>query len=190
METGTTPDVPHREENGIASVGGTSSLKFAGDGDTSSSVPRPTSVFASFVRMARSRPLPLIIDYVDKHHDITAEGEEGIILALRHRERVRRIRLLMPVPNLQKLVAAIDKEFPALLYLYIGPPTKHNTILRLPKTFRAAHLCHLILINMTFPIGCSFLMSAVDLVTLSLRLIHPSAYFSPNILLQRLSSMP
>jgi len=140
--------------------------------------------------MARSRTLPFIIDYVDEHHDITAEDEKSILLVLRHRERVRRIRLLMPVSSLRKLVAAIDKEFPALDHLYIGPPTKHNTILRLPKTFRAPHRRHLVLINMASPIGCSFLMFAMDLVTLSLQLVHPSAYFPPNILLQRLSSMP
>ena len=99
--------------------------------------------------LAHSRPLPLIIDYVDKHHDITAEDEESIILAFRRRKRVRRIRLLMPAPNLhlQKLVAAIDKEFLELDNLYVGPPTKHNTILRLPDTFRAPHLRHLILMN-------------------------------------------
>ena len=140
--------------------------------------------------LAYSRPLPLIIDHVDKHHDITAEDEESIILALRHRECVRCICLLIPVPNSQKLVAAIDKEFLALDYLYIGPPTKHNTILSLPKTFRAPYLRHLILINMAFPIGGSLLTSAADLVTLSLQLIHPSAYFPLNHLLQRLSSMP
>ena len=77
---------------------------------------------------------PLVIDYVDKHHDITAEYEESMILALRHRERVRRVYLLVPVRNSQKVVAAIDKEFLALDYLYIGPPTGHNTTLRLLKT--------------------------------------------------------
>lgn len=105
--------------------------------------------------LAHSRPLPLIIDYVDKRQDITAEDEQCIILALQHRDRVRRIRVLIPVPNLQKLIAAKDKAFPALGYLR-----------------------HLIPINFAFPIGCHMLTTAADLVTLSLRLIHPSAYFS------------
>jgi len=121
--------------------------------------------------LAHSRP-SACHDYIDKYHDITAKDEESIILALRHRERVRRIRLLMPVRDLHKLIAAIDKEFPALDYLFIGPPTRHNTILRLPKTFRAPHLRHrdLILINMAFPIGRSLLTSSVDFVALSLHL--------------------
>jgi len=152
----------------------------------SSSGPRPTSVFASFVRMvcqlrARWRILDPFrsssITLTNKHHDITAENEERIIPALRHRERVCRTCLLVPVSNLQKLVAAIDKEFAALDYLYIGPPTRHNTILRLPKTFRAPHLRHLI-INMAFPIGCSLLTSAVDSVALSLDL--PIRLLSPQ----------
>jgi len=81
---------------------------------------------------------PLIIDYVDKHYGITAEDKESMILALRHRERVRRICLLVPVRNLQKVVAAIDKEFPALDYLNIGPPTGHNTILMTSQNIPSA----------------------------------------------------
>ena len=53
--------------------------------------------------------------------DITAEDEEGIILALEQRDRVRRIRLRMPVPKLQKLIMAIDEEYPVLEYLIMMP---------------------------------------------------------------------
>jgi hypothetical protein len=54
--------------------------------------------------LAHSPPLPLIIDRVDKNHCVNAADEERIILALRHRDRVRRIRLLMPIANMQKLI--------------------------------------------------------------------------------------
>jgi hypothetical protein len=69
--------------------------------------------------LAHSPPLPLVIDYFfSDHDDITAE-EEGIILALEQRDRVRRIRS-MPLPNLQKFVVAIDEEYPMLEYLIIA----------------------------------------------------------------------
>ncbi|KAH9981816.1 hypothetical protein BJV74DRAFT_66726 [Russula compacta] len=140
--------------------------------------------------LAHSPPLPLVIDHVDKDLDITAEDEEGIMLALQHRDRVRRIRIEMPISKLQKFTVAMDDEFPILEYLYIVPSTKHNADLMLPKTFRAPHLQHLILINFAIPVRSPILTTAVGLVTLSLQRIPPSAYFHPDDLLQRLSLMP
>ncbi|KAF8502390.1 hypothetical protein F5888DRAFT_1191098 [Russula emetica] len=62
--------------------------------------------------LAHSPPLPIVIDYRDD--DITAEDEEAIILALEQRDRVRRIRFNLPVLQLQKLMMAIDGEYPIL----------------------------------------------------------------------------
>ena len=140
--------------------------------------------------LAHSPPLPLIIDHVDKAREITAEDEEGIILALQHPDRVPRIRLLTPTPNLQKIILAMDDEFPMLEYLSIVPLAKHVICLKLPKTFQAPHLRHLILRNFAVPMRSALLTTAVGLVTLSLQWIHPSPYFRPNDMLQRLSLMP
>jgi len=136
--------------------------------------------------------LTLTIDHLDEKHHVTAEVEEGIRLALQHRDRVRRIRLRMSVPNLQKLVVAIHGEFPLLEYLYITPIPKNNTSITLPETFRAPHLRHLILENfaLPLPLGFPFLTTAVDLVTLSLNNIPLSSYFHPSDLIHRLSLMP
>ena len=68
--------------------------------------------------LAHSPPLPLTIDRVNLNDDITAEDEEGIILALQHRDRVRPIRLRKSVAILQK---PLDGEFPILEYLYVMP---------------------------------------------------------------------
>ena len=135
-------------------------------------------------------PLPLVIYHTDFAREMTAEDEEGIILALQHRDRVRRISLKIPTPNLKKVLLSMDDEFPILEYLDIGRLIKHNMSLVLPKTFQAPHLRHLILINFAIPIRSPLLTTAVGLVTLSLDWIHPSAYFPPNDLLQRLSLMP
>ncbi|KAI0295737.1 hypothetical protein BC826DRAFT_269012 [Russula brevipes] len=139
--------------------------------------------------LAHSPPLPLVIDYVDRYRKVTTQDEEGVVLALQHRDRVRRIRLRMPIPNLQELVAAMDDEFPVLEYLYIAPDTKHETCLTLPNAFRAPHLLHLVL-NVACPIRSPLLTTMAGLVTLSLNNILPSTYFHPTDLLPRLSLMP
>ena len=141
--------------------------------------------------LTHSPRLPLIIDYIDQGRGVTADEEEGIVLALQQRDRVRRIRLMMPVPELQRLIMAMEGEFPILEHLYMGPPTKHTTGLILPGTFQA-HLRHLILINFAFSLGSPLLTNttAAALVSLVLQRIHPSTYFRPNHLLQQLSLIP
>ena len=54
--------------------------------------------------LAHSPPLPLVIDYPGEDRDITED--EGAILALKHRDRVRHVRLFISVTSLQKLIAA------------------------------------------------------------------------------------
>ena len=137
-------------------------------------------------------PIPLIIDSLDEHRNITAEDEAGMMLALQQRDRVRRIRLRMSsVPTLQRFIMALDGEFPILEYLYIVlSPATPITGLILPKTFHAPHLRHLILRNFAFPIGSPLHTPVAGPVTLSIMQIHPSAYFHPNVLLQKLSLMP
>jgi hypothetical protein len=135
--------------------------------------------------------LPLVIDYFHDS-DIAAEDEEGAVLALKQRDRVRRVRLHMPVTNLKELIVVIDEEFPILEYLVIMPPRieDNSTILRFPETLHAPHLRHLALIGFDLPKRSRLLTTAVGLVTLCLIMDHPSTYFSPDTLLQWLSSMP
>lgn len=142
--------------------------------------------------LATSPPLPLIIDHIlkDQDHDITTEDEEGILLALQHPHRVRRIRLEMPITNLQELVTAMDDEFPMLEFLYITAPTEQDASLVLPQTFQAPNLRHLVLDNVTFPITSPLLTPTAGLVTLSLMGIRPSANLRPQDFLQRLALMP
>jgi len=141
--------------------------------------------------LAHSPPLPLIVDHFGlDDHSITAEEEEGVLLALQHCDHVHRIRLDMPIPYLQRLILAMDGEFPMLENLVLMPPDKCDTGLVLPKAFQAPHLRHLILVNFAFPIGSALLTTGVGLVTLFLDYIYPSSYFRPNYLVERLSIMP
>ena len=123
--------------------------------------------------------LPLIIDYSCADRDITAE-EEGRIVIEQH-DRVRRVRLQMPrmsIPNLQKLVMAIDEEYTVLEYLVLESPKK--AALMFSETLQAPHL---VLTGFALPTGPRLLTTAVGLVTLALVMNLPSAYFRPNILL-------
>jgi len=140
--------------------------------------------------LAHSPPLPLIIFHHDKSHDLTAEEEEGIMFTLQHRDRVQRIYLEMPVPSLQKLIPAIDGQFPMLEYLLIVPPTIHNARLALPSTFEAPQLRLLNLKHFTIPIGSPLLSTAPSLVELTLKCIDPLTHLHPNHLFQPLSLLP
>jgi hypothetical protein len=138
--------------------------------------------------LAHSPPLPLTVDYSSE--DGTTADEEGILLALEQRHRLRHLRLIFPVQNLRKLVMAIDEEFPILEYLIVGPPMHDSTALMLPETLQAPQLRHLMLGGFACPIRSRLHPTAAGLVTLCLVIIHPSAYFQPNILLQWISFMP
>ena len=92
--------------------------------------------------LAHSPPLPLVIDYQD--HDITADDEEAIILALTQRDRVRRIRLGIPVLKLQKPIMVIDGEYPILEHLILGDLAEEkSTVLIFPETPQTPRLRHL-----------------------------------------------
>lgn len=140
--------------------------------------------------LLHSPPLPLVIDHIIKDREITSADEDRILLALQQRDRVRRIRLLMPIRILKKLITVMDKEFPMLEYLYMSPPTKEDSSLTLPGTFRAPRLRHLLLRSFAISMTSPLLTTSVALITLSLEEISTSTYFRPNDLLERLSCMP
>ena len=140
--------------------------------------------------LAHSPPLPLIISYPDNDRDITTEDEEGIMLALQLRHRIRGMRALIPFIKLQKLIVAVDEEFPMLEYLIIMPQTSQNSGLTLPNTFQAPRLRHLMLSNFASPIGSPLFTTCTGLITLVLMHIRSSPYFHPDNLLQQLSLLP
>ena len=140
--------------------------------------------------LAHSPPLPLVIDYLEEY-DITSEEEEEAILALKQYDRVRRIRLQMPITTLRKLIAAMDDEYPTLEYLIITHLVEaKSSISQFPETLQAPRLRHLVLDGFALPTGSRLLTTAVGLVTFCLAMGHPSTYFHPNTLLQWLSFMP
>ena len=141
--------------------------------------------------LAHSPPLPLVLDYTRKNRDITTNDEEGIVLALKRRDRVRRLRLKFSTTHLQKFIAIMAEEYPILECIVIELPSGDNsTILTFPETLQAPLLRHLRLIGFALPIQSRLHTTAVGLVTLSLHMIHPSTYFHPNTLVQWISLIP
>ena len=141
--------------------------------------------------LRHSPPLPLLIDYPNINDDISAEEEEESILALKQYHRVHRVRLQMPVTSLQKLIVAMDDEYPILEHLIIIHPVKDDSsISRFPETLQAPHLRHLLLEGVALPMESLLLTTAVGLVTLYISMVHPSTYFHPNTLSQWLSFLP
>ena len=144
--------------------------------------------------LAHSPPLPLIVHYATKGRDVTTDDEQGIIFALKQRERVLRVRLTeLDTILLERLIAVMDEELPILEYLIISTLAGDgSTILILPENLQAPHLRLLFLRGFQFamPMGSRLLTTAVSLVTLKLIMAHPSTYFHPNSLLQLISHMP
>ena len=149
--------------------------------------------------LAHSPPLPLIIHYYDHERlETTKEDEEGILLALRHADRLHCISLGLSSPKLQKIIITMDEQFPILERLNIFPVTEDGTFstteddtsLVLPRTFQAPHLRRLYMGGVALPIESPLLMTTVGLVTLALCNIPPSAYFPLSHLLARLSLFP
>ena len=86
--------------------------------------------------LAYSPPLPLTINYGTEGRETTVEDEEGILLALQYRDRVRRIRLVLPASRLQNLVMTVDEESPILDRVFIRSWTEDDRVLLLPGTFQ------------------------------------------------------
>ena len=134
--------------------------------------------------LAHSPALPLTIFYHHFDREITAEDESGILLALSHHERVRRIWFWLP-PNLGKISAAMGDQFPVLEHTFIHSRTE----MVLPVTFQAPNLRHLLLSTAFLPIPSPLLTATAGLVTLYLHNIPASASFPPSYILIRLSLM-
>jgi len=146
--------------------------------------------------LAHLPPLPLVLDYCDLYDYITADDELGIIFALEHRDRVRRIRIMQPVHLLPKLIKALHGEFPNLEYLFIErhtfymPSTESNVIVGILETFRAPRLRYLLVMGFHIPVGSPLFTTMGNLVTLTVNFDIPWVYFHPNPLLQQLSLVP
>ena len=92
---------------------------------------------------------------------------------LEQRGRIRRIRLEIPILNLQNFIVIID-EYPILEYLIMAPPfSDKSEKLILSETLQAPHLRHLGLSGFAIPSRPRSLTTAVGLVPLCLAMADP-----------------
>jgi hypothetical protein len=134
--------------------------------------------------------LPLVIQY---YRVDTWEVQDDVIAALEHRDRVRKISL-SPVPNSvwETLVAAMQVPFPELTSLSLWSGDRYRSLPVLPDSFlggSATRLQTLNLLGIPFPGVRNLLLSASDLVRLTLWRIPHSEYISPASMVACLSSL-
>jgi hypothetical protein len=118
------------------------------------------------------------------------ENADGILLALQHRARIRRIRLVVTPTYEAKLVKAIEMEFPMLEYLFLGLSDRgeFQPVLEINPTFQAPRLRHLALTKYPLILTSPPLTTCTGLVTLSLMFHSPQCpRHHPYDLFQRLS---
>ena len=133
------------------------------------------------------------MDYSNPSRGLTVANAQRISVMMHQCcDRIRRIRLSVHESHLQNfLTAFIDKEFPMLEYLFISLPESHSWPegLKLPNTFRAPRLRHLILIRFPFSITSPLLPTTVHLGTLSLN-FESVGHCRPGDLLKLLALLP
>jgi hypothetical protein len=144
-------------------------------------------------------PLPITISYAEfqiQHYPVmSAEDERNALLAISHRDRVRRIAIsCIAIALFEKFVAAMEEEFPILERLYLAPflcsPSEVEINLTLPRTFQAPNLHHIHLMGVTFPTRSPWLTTMGGLRRLWLDGIPETAYFPPSYIVAHLSLMP
>jgi hypothetical protein len=143
--------------------------------------------------LAHSPPFQLIINYPNQNAGITPEDEEGLLFALQYRERISRISLTASNTNCNRVLAAMDGEFPELRQLRITSGIKNDLASILPATFRASRLSSPILTGSSHPTGAPLSLTtvtAIHLADLTIRGLLPSPDFHPEYLVTQLSSMP
>ena len=137
-------------------------------------------------------PLPLIVwdefDYFDYHPFI--EGEDNIIAALEHNDRVCQIGLAVTKLGYFTNSAAILKPFPELTGLTLRNLDEPEPIL--PDSFlggTAPRLRSLHLDKVPFPGLPKLLLSTTHLVNLRLTFIPRSGYIPPEVMATSLSAL-
>jgi len=156
-----------------------------------------------------SPPFPLIIYYPDERRifaTMSDEDKRGAFLALRQRERVRRVHIAAPAATVRDLVGAMDDEYPLLQRLVIrswdepSPNHNHNrhrnrspndvATVTLHKKFRATLMNRLTLSNVALPASSLLSGAGADLVSLALfKLPAALRYFHPVHLTTQLAAL-
>jgi len=138
-------------------------------------------------------PFPIAITCFP-FHTIDKEGEDNLVAALEHRDRISDIHIFDPDgSSVERLVVAMQEPLPALTNLYLGSFFRGPLVL--PDAFLggyAPHLRSFSLHHVTFPAFPRFVLRATHIVTLRLFEIPPSEFTSipPEVMATCLAALP
>ena len=135
--------------------------------------------------------LPIVIDYRRFRRSIRPKGEDNVIAALQHPDRVCVVGLDVTRLQLEKMATVIQEPFPVLTCLNIS--SKGGNAMVLPGGFLggyAPRLRSITLSGIPYPALPTLLLSTSDLVTLSLHNIPPTGYISPEAMVVGLAALP
>ena len=119
-------------------------------------------------------------------------GDDNIIAALEHKDRVYSVQLTIKCSQLGRIAMVMREPFPLLTHLYITAVSTDwiQVSPGLPVEFlggSAPRLRSIILSGVHHPTIPTLLLSASDLITLRLHRIPPTSYISPEAMIACLS---
>ena len=132
-------------------------------------------------------PLPIVITNTA---DRTTPEYYDLNAAIAHRNRVCEIDLRLSKIQLQLLASAMQEQFPVLIHLKLEDPHDYGKKIPLPDEFLggfAPRLQSLNLNSIPFPALPKLLLSATDLVRLTLWDIPDPGYISPEAIVTSLA---
>jgi hypothetical protein len=139
---------------------------------------------------------PIVMDYHSfPDRGLTPHDEDNVIAALKHLDRVRvcDVRFAATGSQLGKMATVLQEPFPMLTDLSIDIKTNVGNVPVLPANFlggSALYLQKVTLFGIPYPALPMLLLSASNLVTLSLRSIPPTGYISPEAMVVGLAALP
>ena len=135
--------------------------------------------------------IPIVIDYYRRDSNYSSTGQDNVIAALRHPNRIIDIRLDVTSSQLRKIFRRMKKQFPVLSNLKII--SKGVNAPDLPAKFltsSAPRLQSLYLRRIPLPTLPTLLLSTNDLSHLHLHKIPTTGYIPPEAMVTCLIALP
>jgi hypothetical protein len=129
--------------------------------------------------------------FYDRRSDFTPNGEDNILAALRHTDRVREVRFVLSGSQLGTMASVMQERFPVLTSLCILSINRYTS--DLPAAFlggSAPSLQEISLHGVPFPALPTLLLSTSNLFKLDLFDIPTNGYFSPEAIAASLAALP
>ena len=134
---------------------------------------------------------PIDIEYNYFGRDISPRGQDNVVAALKHPDRVCDLRLRIKGSQLGEVAAVMKEPFPAPTRLHIHSVGSNVPVL--PKEFlgrSAPRLREIALSGIPYPALSALLLSASHLASLELHRIPPTGYISPQAMATCLAALP